>query len=76
MKRRGNRGQTFGTANGNFRRNCPNRGQEPAGFSGEFPTMQDDIHSSRKLGAALIAGFIAIVVNTSMLEAADLIPRS
>ena len=45
-------------------------------FSGEFPTMQDDIHSSRKLGAALIAGFIAIIVNTSMLEAVDLIPRS
>jgi hypothetical protein len=45
-------------------------------FSGEFPTMQDDIHSSRKLGAALIAGFIAIVVNTLMLEAADLIPRT
>jgi hypothetical protein len=45
-------------------------------FSGEFPTMQDDINSSRKLGTALLAGFIAIVVNTSMLEAADLIPRS
>jgi hypothetical protein len=45
-------------------------------FSGEFQTIQDDIHSSRKLGAALIAGFIAIVVNTSMLEAADLIPCS
>ena len=36
--------------------------------------MQDDIHSSRKLGAALIAGLIAIVVNTAMLEAADWIP--
>ena len=36
--------------------------------------MQDDIHSSRKLAAALIAGLIAIVVNTAMLEAADWIP--
>lgn len=36
--------------------------------------MQEDIHSSRKLGAALIAGLIAIVVNTAMLEAADWIP--
>jgi hypothetical protein len=43
-------------------------------FSGKFLEMQDDIHSSRKLGAALIAGLIAIVVNTAMLEAADLIP--
>jgi hypothetical protein len=43
-------------------------------FSGEFPTIQDDIHSSRRLGAVLIAGLIAIVVNTSMLEAPDLIP--
>lgn len=36
--------------------------------------MQEDIHSSRKLAAALIAGLIAIVVNTAMLEAADWIP--
>ena len=36
--------------------------------------MQDDIHSSRKLAAALIAGLIAIVVNTAMLEAAAWIP--
>jgi hypothetical protein len=36
--------------------------------------MQGDIHSSRKLGAALIAGLIAIVVNTFLLEAADWIP--
>jgi len=43
-------------------------------FSGEFPTMQGDIHSSRKLGAALLAGLIAIVVNTLLLEAADWIP--
>jgi hypothetical protein len=28
-------------------------------FSGKFPEMRDDIHSSRKLGAALIAGFDA-----------------
>ena len=35
--------------------------------------MQDDIHSSRK-SAALIAGLIAIIVNTAMLEAADWIP--
>jgi hypothetical protein len=48
--------------------------QELAGFSGEFPTIQDDIHSSRRRGAVLIAGLIAIVVNTSMLEAPDLIP--
>jgi hypothetical protein len=34
--------------------------------------MQDDIHSSR--AAALLAGLIAIVVNTAMLEAADWIP--
>jgi hypothetical protein len=43
-------------------------------FSGEFPEMQDDIHSSHKLGAALIVGLIAIVVNTAMIEAADWIP--
>ena len=43
-------------------------------FSGKFLEMQDDIHSSRKLGAALIAGLIAIVVNTAMLEAAAWIP--
>jgi hypothetical protein len=36
--------------------------------------MQGDIHSSRKLGAALLAGLIAIVVNTLLLEAADWIP--
>ena len=36
--------------------------------------MQDDIHSSRKLAAALLAGLSAIVVNTAMLEAADWIP--
>jgi hypothetical protein len=36
--------------------------------------MQGDIHSSRKLGAALIAGLIAIVVNTLLLEAANWIP--
>jgi hypothetical protein len=66
MKRHGNRSQTFGTASGNFRRNCPNRGKSWQDFSGEFPTMQDDIHSSCKLGAALLAGLIAIVVNTSM----------
>ena len=34
VKRRGNRSQTFGTASGNFRRNCPNRGQVLAGFFG------------------------------------------
>jgi len=33
-------------------------------FSGEFPEMQDDIHRSRKLGAALVVGLIVIVVNT------------
>jgi hypothetical protein len=57
-----------------FHRNWPNQEQELAGFSGEFPTIQDDIHSSRRRGAVLIAGLIAIVVNTSMLEAPDLIP--
>src|SRR6476661_6497638 len=31
--------------------------------------MQDDIHSSCRLAAALIAGLIAIVGNTAMLEA-------
>jgi hypothetical protein len=31
-------------------------------FSGKFPTMQNDIHNSSKLAAALIAGLIAIVV--------------
>jgi len=36
--------------------------------------MQDDIHRSRRLGAALLAGLIAIVVNTAVLEAADWIP--
>ena len=36
--------------------------------------MQDDIHRSRKLAPALIAGLIAIVVNTAMLEAARLDP--
>ena len=36
--------------------------------------MQDDIHSSRKLAAPLSRGFIAIVVTTAMLEAADWIP--
>lgn len=36
--------------------------------------MQVDIHNSRKLGAALIAGLIAIVVNTLLLEGADWIP--
>jgi hypothetical protein len=36
--------------------------------------MQDDIHSSCKLAAALLAGLSAIVVNTAMLEAADWIP--
>ena len=40
-------------------------------FSGKFLEMQDDIHRSRKLAPALIAGLIAIVVNTAMLEAAD-----
>jgi hypothetical protein len=39
-------------------------------FSGKFPEMHVDIHSSRKLAA----GLIAIVVNTAMLEAADWIP--
>lgn len=43
-------------------------------FSGKFLEMQDDIHSSCRLAAALIAGLIAIVVNTAMLEAADWIP--
>jgi hypothetical protein len=38
-------------------------------FSGKFLEMQDDIHSSCRLAAALIAGLIAIVVNTAMLEA-------
>jgi hypothetical protein len=37
--------------------------------------MQDDIHSSRKPAAALIAGLIANVVTTAMLEAAYWIPR-
>ena len=36
--------------------------------------MHVDIHSSRKLATALVAGLIAIVVNTAMLEAADWIP--
>jgi len=45
-------------------------------FSGKFLEMQDDIHRSRKLAPALIAGLIAIVVNTAMLEAARLDPRS
>jgi hypothetical protein len=36
--------------------------------------MQDDIHSSRKPAAALIAGLIAIVVTTAMIEVADWIP--
>jgi hypothetical protein len=56
-----------------FHRNCPNQEQELAGFSGESPTIQDDIHSSRRRGAVLIAGLIAIV-NSSTLEAPDLIP--
>jgi hypothetical protein len=43
-------------------------------ISGECPAMQDDIHRSRRLGAALLAGLIAIVVNTAVLEAADWIP--
>jgi hypothetical protein len=42
-------------------------------FSGEFPEMQDDIHSSHKLGAALIVGLIAIVVNTAMIETPPLL---
>jgi hypothetical protein len=45
-------------------------------LSGKFPGMQDDIHSSRKLAAALIAGLIAIVVHTSMIETPPLLtPR-
>jgi hypothetical protein len=39
----------------------------------KFPEMQDDIHSSRKLAAALIAGLIAIVVNTAMIETPPLL---
>ena len=69
MKRSGNRSQTFGTGGGNFCRNCPNREQDLTGFFGGISNeMQDDIHSSRKLAAALIAGLIAIVVNTAMIE--------
>jgi hypothetical protein len=48
------------------------KGKSLQDFSGKFPEMQDDIHSSRKLAAALLAGLIAIVVNTAMLEAARL----
>ena len=45
-------------------------------FRGNFRKCTYDIHSSRKLAAALVAGLIAIVVNTAMLEAADWIPLS
>lgn len=38
--------------------------------------MQVDIHNSRKLGAALIAGLIAIVVNTLLLEGGRIGSRS
>jgi hypothetical protein len=51
-------------------------GKSRQDFRGNFQRCRTISTSSRKLGAALIAGFIAIVVNTSMLEAADLIPRS
>ena len=50
------------------------KGKSLQDFSGKFPEMHDDIHSSRKLAAALLAGLIAIVVNTAMLEAARLDP--
>jgi hypothetical protein len=73
MKRSGNRSQTFGTGSGNFCRNCPNREQELAGFFREISRMQDDIHSSRKLAAALIAGLIAMVVQTAMIETPPLL---
>ena len=36
MKRSGNRSQTFGTDGGKFYRNCPNQGQELAGFFREI----------------------------------------
>ena len=72
IKRHGNRSQTFGTASDKFYGIAQIKGKSLQDFSGKFPEMQDDIHSSRKLAAALLAGLIAIVANTAMLEAARL----
>jgi hypothetical protein len=68
MKRSGNRSQTFGTGGGNFCRNCPNREHDLTQFFGGISNEAGDINSSRKFAAALIAGLIAIVVNTAMIE--------
>ena len=62
----------FGRASDKFYGIAQIKGKSLQDFSGKFPEMQDDIHSSRKLAAALLAGLIAIVVNTAMLEAARL----
>ena len=75
MKRSGNRRQTFGTGYGNFCRNCPNREQELAGFLREIWKCRTISTALASPLRALIAGLIAIVVTTAMLEAAYWIPR-
>ena len=74
MNRSGNRRQTFGTGGGNFCRNCPNREQELAGFLREISGNAGRYPQLSQARCAPIAGFIAIVVTTAMLEAADWIP--